>query len=300
MATLAPTDPAPFPARSGPTGSLRSKQLRRVLGSVAWHGILVFVCAVVLVPIVMVILGSFKSVNEFFSTPYALPEAFDLANYRKAWDEANLQVALRNSVIVTVVGVAVSTALACLASYGLARFRFPGGLTLRMLFVGGLVVPVQLIVLPIFILFRQAGILGDLRSLILVYSVFGIPLGVLVLTGFLAVLPRDLEEAARIDGASHFEIFWRIMLPLSRPAIAAVVILNGVWMWNDFFLGFILLTDPQSQTLPVAIMAFRGTYSTEWGLIFAGVTVSALPVIAAYLLLSRQFIAGLTAGSVKG
>ena len=122
----------------------------------------------------------------------------------------------------------------------------------------------------------------------------------LVLTGFFAVLPKDLEDAARIDGASHLEIFWRIMLPLSRPALAAVVILNGVWMWNDFFLGFILLNDADSQTLPVGIMAFRGTYMTEWGLIFASVTISVLPVVGAYLLLSRQFIAGLTAGSVKG
>jgi raffinose/stachyose/melibiose transport system permease protein len=123
---------------------------------------------------------------------------------------------------------------------------------------------------------------------------------VLVLTGFFAMLPRDLEDAARIDGASHREIFWRIMLPLSRPALAAVVILNGVWMWNDFFLGFILISDADAMTLPVAVMAFRGTYLTKWGLIFASVIISAIPVIAAYLALSRQFIAGLTAGSVKG
>ena len=143
-------------------------------------------------------------------------------------------------------GVAISTALACLAAYGLARFKFRGRMGLRMLFIGGMVVPVQLIILPLFIMFRQIGILGDLRSLITVYSVFGIPLGVLVLTGFFAALPRDLEDAARIDGASHFQVFWRIMLPLTRPALAAVVILNGVWMWNDFFLGFILLTIPDA------------------------------------------------------
>jgi len=257
-------------------------------------------CAFVLAPIVMVVLGSFKTVNEFFARPYGLPESLDFQNYVKAWSEAKIQVALRNSLIVTTLGVALSTTLACLAAYGLARFPFRGRLAVRMLFVGGLVVPVQLIILPLFILFRQLGILGDLRSLIAVYAVFGIPLGVLVLTGFFAVLPRDLEEAARIDGASHFEVFRRIMLPLARPALAAVVILNGVWMWNDFFLGFILLTKPDAQTLPVGIMAFRGTYSTEWGLIFASVTISAVPVVAAYLLLSRQFIAGLTAGSVKG
>jgi raffinose/stachyose/melibiose transport system permease protein len=273
---------------------------RRIGGEVAWHGVMLVACAFVLIPIVMVVLGSFKTVSEFFASPYSLPESFGLHNYEKAFAEANLPVALRNSLIATAVGVAASTALASMAAYGLARFRFAGRLATRMLFVGGLVVPVQLIILPLFILFRQAGILGNLTSLMLVYAVFGIPLGVLVLTGFFAALPRDLEEAARIDGASHFEVFWRIMLPLTRPAIAAVVILNGVWMWNDFFLGFILLTKPDAMTLPVAIMAFRGTYSTEWGLIFASVTVSALPVVIAYLLLSRQFIAGLTAGSVKG
>ncbi|MBW3631726.1 MAG: carbohydrate ABC transporter permease [Chloroflexi bacterium] len=292
---------APSPTTSIPSSAIRlSTSVRRIAGAAVWHGVMLVACAFVLIPIVMVVLGSFKSVNEFFASPYGLPESFGLHNYEKAFAEANLPVALRNSIISTGLGVAISTVLAGLAAYGLARFRFAGRLATRLLFIGGLVVPVQLIILPLFIMFRQIGILGDLRSLITVYSIFGIPLGVLVLTGFFASLPRDLEEAARIDGASHFEVFWRIMLPLTRPAIAAVVILNGVWMWNDFFLGFILLTKPDAMTLPVAIMAFRGTYSTEWGLIFASVTVSALPVVIAYLLLSRQFIAGLTAGSVKG
>src|SRR5918996_5814641 len=250
---------------SGRPGWFRT--LRRFASAAVWHGVLITACAFVLIPIVMVGLGSFKTVNEFFASPYGLPESFGLHNYEKAFAEANLPVALRNSIVSTGLGVAISTALAGLAAYGLARFRFAGRLATRLLFIGGLVVPVQLIILPLFIMFRQIGILGDLRSLIAVYSIFGIPLGVLVLTGFFAALPRDLEEAARIDGASHLEVFWRIMLPLTRP---------------------------------VAIMAFRGTYSTEWGLIFASVTVSALPVVLAYLLLSRQFIAGLTAGSVKG
>lgn len=276
------------------------KQATRILGAVAWHGVMLLVCAIVLIPIVMVVLGSFKTVSEFFDKPYGLPKAFDFFNYRKAWAEANLQRALWNSFVTTTLGVFFSTALACLASYGLARFNFRFRLPIRLLFIGGLVVPVQLIIIPIFVMFRQAGLLGSIWSLVLVYSVFGIPLGVLVLTGFFAVLPKDLEDAARIDGASHFQVFWRIMLPLTRPALAAVVILNGVWMWNDFFLGLILLTKQKSQTLPVGIMAFRGTYTTEWGLIFASVTISVVPVVVAYLLLSRQFIAGLTAGSVKG
>jgi raffinose/stachyose/melibiose transport system permease protein len=276
------------------------KQLGKLFAALVWHAVMLTVCAVVLIPIVMVVLGSFKTVPEFFDRPYGLPEAFDFFNYRKAWEEANLQRATWNSLVSTVFGVLFSTVLACLAAYGLARFYFRGRLALRLTFIGGLVVPVQLIIIPIFVMFRQADLLGSIWSLVLVYTVFGIPLGVLVLTSFFAVLPRDLEDAARIDGASHFQVFWRIMLPLTRPALAAVVILNGVWMWNDFFLGLILLTRADAQTLPVGIMAFRGTYTTEWGLIFASVTISVFPVVIAYLLLSRQFIAGLTAGSVKG
>ena len=272
----------------------------RVLGNLAWHVTMLVVSAVVLIPIIMVFLGSFKTVPEFFSTPYGLPESFDPFNYVKAWDEANLQRATLNSLIATVLGVLFSTILASLAAYGLARYTFAMRMPIRLLFVGGLVVPVQLIIIPIFVMFRQTGLLGSIWSLVLVYSVLGIPLAVLVMTGFFAALPRDLEEAARIDGASHLEIFWRIMLPLTRPALSATIILNGVWMWNDFFLGLILLTREEAQTLPVGIMAFRGTYTTEWGLIFASVCISVAPVVLAYLLLSRQFIAGLTAGSVKG
>jgi raffinose/stachyose/melibiose transport system permease protein len=282
------------------SGSASRKRWTKIAGSVAWHAVMLVVSAIVLIPIIMVVLGSFKTVPEFFDTPYGLPQAFDGFNYEKAWDEANLQRATWNSLVSTVLGVGISTVLASLAAYGLARFTFRWRMPLRLAFVGGLVVPVQLIIIPIFVMFRQVDLLGSIWSLVLVYSVLGIPLAVLVMTGFFQALPRDLEEAARIDGANHFQIFWRIMLPLTRPALAAVVILNGVWMWNDFFLGLILLTREESQTLPVGIMAFRGTYTTEWGLIFASVCISVAPVVVAYLLLSRQFIAGLTAGSVKG
>lgn len=296
------TGPVPVeyatPRQSGFWSFWRS--IRKPVSTIAWYTVMIAVSLVVLVPIILVIFGSFKTVNEFFATPYGLPKQFDFFNYRKAWDTANLQRASMNSLIVTSLGVLFSTTLACLASYGLARFEFRGRSWIRLAFVGGLVVPVQLIIIPIFIIMRQTDLLGTIWSLVLVYSVLGIPLGVLVMVGFFNALPRDLEEAARIDGASHFQIFVRIMLPLTRPALAAVVILNSVWMWNDFFLGLILLTREDSYTLPVAIMAFRGSYMTEWGLIFASVIISILPVLIGYVLLSRQFIAGLTAGSVKG
>lgn len=240
---------------SGATRTAGRRRWTKLARAIARHAVMLAVSTVVLIPIVMVVLGSFKTVPEFFDLPYGLPEAFDPFNYQEAWHEANLQRATLNSLISTVLGVGISTVLACLAAYGLARFDFRLRLPLRLAFVGGLVVPVQLIIIPIFIMFRQARLLGSIWSLALAYSVLGIPLAVLVMVGFFQALPSDLEEAARIDGASHLQIFWRIMMPLTRPALAAVVILNGVWMWNDLFLGLILLTREESQTLPVGIIA---------------------------------------------
>jgi raffinose/stachyose/melibiose transport system permease protein len=273
---------------------------RTLLESAAWHAVLGFVSLLVLVPIVFLVLGSFKTVQQFFAAPYGLPVSWTPSNYVRAWQEAAISTTFPNSLIVTVASVVISTILACLAAYGIARFSFRLRFWVRLLFVGGLVVPVQLIMLPLFVLLREVGLLGTLPGLIVAYSVFGIPLGVLILVGFFATLPHDLEDAARIDGASHFQVFLDVMLPLMRPALAAVVILNGVWMWNDFFIALILSTKPDTHTLPVGIINFYGTYSTEWGLIFANVTISILPVLIAYLALSRQFISGLTAGAVKG
>ena len=139
-----------------------------------------------------------------------------------------------------------------------------------------------------------------LFALILPYTAMGLPLGVLILTPLIATMPRDLGDAARIDGANEWQIFTRIVLPMLRPGLASVVILNGVWMWNEFFMPLVLALNPSTQTLPVGIMSFVGTYSTEWGLIFASVVIATAPVVIAYIAMSRQFIAGLSAGAMKG
>lgn len=160
------------------------RRIRKPVSIIAWYAVMIAVSLVVLIPIVLVIFGSFKTVNEFFSTPYGLPKAFDFFNYQKAWEKADLQHAALNSLISTSLGVFFSTILACLASYGLARFAFRGNGWIRLAFIGGLVVPVQLIIIPIFVIMRQTGLLGSIWSLVLVYSVLGIPLGVLVMVGF--------------------------------------------------------------------------------------------------------------------
>jgi raffinose/stachyose/melibiose transport system permease protein len=279
---------------------MASKRSRQLTASTASHVVLVLVCALVIAPCAFLVLGSFKSVAEFFANPFGIPQHFGFANYRHAWRDASVATTLRNSVIVTGCAVILSTAVSCLASYAIARLPFTGRMFWRLLFVGGLIVPVQLIMIPIFIIMRTLGILDTLTSLVLVYTTFGIPLGVLVLVGFFQALPREITEAATIDGANHFRTFVHIVLPLARPAIFTVMILNGVWMWNDFFLALVLTTTPTVATLPLGILNFFGVYSTEWGLIFASVVIAALPVVILYLMMTKRFIAGLTAGSVKG
>ena len=284
-------------ASTSPRGLKRRRAFVAWLGS---HSILILACVLVIAPIYFLVLGSFKSVEEFFSAPFGLPQHFSLDNYRRAWTEASISTTIKNSAIVTVSAVLISTVVSCLASYAIARLPFRGSLFLRLLFVGGLIVPVQLIMVAIFIIMRWIGLLGSIGSLILVYSTFGIPLGVLVLVGFFQALPKELSEAATIDGATDFQTFMRVILPLSMAPILTVMILNGVWIWNDFFIALVLSTKPSVETLPLGILNFFGVYSTEWGLIFASVVLSALPVVALYLLMTRRFIAGMTAGSVKG
>lgn len=189
-----------------------------------------------------------------------------MSNYTRAWSDAHVSVTLPNTIIVTSVSVIASTLLSAMVAYGLSRKEKPFAIALYTVFVSGLLIPVHAIVLRLFVVLKHLGLLGSLLALILPYTAMGLPLGVLVLTPIAAALPRDLVQAARVDGASERQIFWKIVLPLMKPGLVSVAILNGVWMWNEFFILLIVAFTPESQTLPVGIVAFIGSYSTEWGL----------------------------------
>jgi raffinose/stachyose/melibiose transport system permease protein len=271
-----------------------------LLASVLRHLLLLAVSAFLLVPIVYSVLASFKSVPDFFTNPYGLPGEWLWENYVRAWNEARIDITLPNTIIVTAVSVVGSVLLSAMIAYGICRKEKKLAALTYLLFVSGMLIPVQMVVLPLFILLKWLGLFGTLWALILPYIALGLPLGVLVLTPIAATLPRELIEAARMDGASEAQIFWRIVLPLLRPGLASVGILNGVWMWNEFFIPLVVSFRVESQTMPVGIVSFVGTYSTEWGLVFAGVVMSMAPIIIAYLLMTRQFVAGLASGAVKG
>lgn len=278
----------------------RQSVFERRIGNAARTAFLLGATLVVLVPIFFMVLASFKTVPEFFMNPFGMPKTWAFDNYTRAWDDAHISITLPNTIIVTTVAVFVSTVLSTMIAYGLSRKDKRFAMGLYTLFVAGLLVPVHAIILPLFVMLKAFGLFGTLMALIVPYIAMGLPLGVLVLTPIAAALPQDLVHAARMDGASEWQIFWRVVMPLMKPGLISVAILNGVWMWNEFFIPLILAFKPEAQTMPVGIVSFIGAYSTEWGLVFASVVISTLPVIIAYLIMTRQFQSGLTAGALKG
>lgn len=277
----------------------RANRTRFLVGT-ARSVFLAILSLLVLIPITYMVLASFKTVPDFYGNPYGLPETWAWDNYSRAWEDAHISITLPNTIIVTAAAVFGSTLLAALIAYGISRKEKPFAMGLYTFFVAGLLVPVNMIVLPLFILIKWLGLFGTLLALIFPYIALGLPLGVLILGPIAATLPRDLISAAQVDGATEWQIFRRIVLPLMKPGLLSVAILNGVWMWNEFFIPLIVAFKPESQTMPVGIVAFVGAYSTEWGLVFASVVVSTAPILFAYLLMTRQFQTGLTAGAVKG
>ncbi|GED68317.1 sugar ABC transporter permease [Brevibacillus reuszeri] len=253
-----------------------------------------------LYPIVLMIASSFKTNRQIFESPLSLlPEAFSLDTYKRLWEVVPFADFLMNSIFVSVMSVLLITIFSAMAAFYLARFSYKWTGVLYFFFLLGLMIPIKLGILPLFILMKNLGLLGSLWSLIMIYTASGIPISVFILTGFFRTLPVELEEAARIDGCNHFQVFWRVLLPLIRPALGTVVIINFIHAWNDFFFPLIFIQTDALKTIPVGMMVLFGEYETDWSLLFAGLTLSALPMIGVFLMASKQFMEGLTAGAVK-
>lgn len=267
----------------------------------AWHlptqAFLLLNALFMLLPLGVMVLSAFKTNAELFSFPFALPEAWSLGNVREVWQGTSFVRYLGNSVLVTGASVALTLLCATPAAYALARYPFRGASAVLAVFVAGLVVPLKLAVIPLFLQLDTLGLLDSRTGLVLVYTAMGLPSAVFILTGFLRTLPTEMEEAARMDGASEARIMLQVMLPLARPALAIAAIQNAVPVWNDFFFPLVFVTTDARKTLPQGLTVFMGEFNTEWGVLFAGLTLAAAPVTLLYLLLSRQFIAGMTQGS---
>jgi raffinose/stachyose/melibiose transport system permease protein len=252
------------------------------------------------VPLLVVLLGTVKTTQQLFSAPLGLPTSPTGANYATVVGNGEIVTALRNSVVVTSCVLVVTLALASAAAFAFARLR--GGLAVwaYAFVVAGMAIPVQASMVPQFVLFDLLGLTDSLLGLIVVQSVMGLPIAVFILTGFMRTLPRELFEAADLDGASPWRTFRSIVLPLSTPSLAAAAIFLLVISWNDLLYPLLFITDPAKRTLPLALLGFTGEYLTDYPLLFTGVVLASAPLVLAYVFLQRWFVAGLTAGSVKG
>jgi raffinose/stachyose/melibiose transport system permease protein len=265
----------------------------------AWkHAFLLLFSAFAILPGIFSVLASFKNLYDFYNDPLGLPTIWHWENYVQVWTAARIPQAALNTFTVVAVSVPLVLGCACCTAYGISRFKFRRNNVLYYLFLLGMVIPAQLTILPQVLLEKNLGLINTYGGLILPYIGIHMPFATFVLASFARTLPGELHDAALIDGANEWQAFVRIMLPLLRPAVATVAILNSVSIWNDFF--FPLIVSPKVPMLQVAVYGLVGQYSTNWGQIFAGVVLSALPLVVAYLMLTRQFIAGLSAGAIKG
>ena len=259
-----------------------------------------FIVAIILVPVSIIFLATFKSDLDILIDPLGLPETFSFANYVTLFQTSGIGTSVINSIKVTIISVSLTLTLASMTSYAIARLTKVTGALLFSLFVLGLTIPAQVNILPIYILFNSLGLTNSHFGLILANLVGALPISVFIITAFFRELPKEMLEAAEIDGASHIRVFLRIVLPLSTPAIGATAIFLFVIFWNDLLFPLLLITQKDLYTLPLTLLGFKGEYSTSYGLMFTGVAIASAPLVIMYILMQRTFIAGLTSGAVKG
>ncbi len=278
----------------------------RLVTTIAVHLALIVVVAIVLYPVLLVCKKAFEPGRHFALSASPLPHQFttqhfeDLFTARGGHGELLFLRHALNSLIVAVSTTIVGVILSCTAAYALSRFRFPGRKVGLTTFLVVQMFPATLLLLPLYVILDKLGLLNSLVGLVLVYSTTAIPFCVWTLKGYFDALPRELEEAARIDGASTWTIFRKIILPLARPGIAVTALFSFMTAWNEFIMASTFMTDESKYTLPVLIQSSVGQFSADWGLFAAGAVVTSIPVMVAFYVLQKYLVGGLTAGAVKG
>jgi raffinose/stachyose/melibiose transport system permease protein len=272
---------------------------RGISYAVLVQAILILNSFIMLYPVVVMVLSAFKTTGEIFEHPFALPDFTQVRNFGRVLGETSMPTYFVNSILVTGASVILILVLGTMAAYAVARYESRTNTLVLLFFLAGLMLPLKLAIIPLFILLRDLELLDTRWSLIVTYTAIGLPSAVFIMAGFLRALPAELEDAARIDGASEPRIMWSVMLPLARPPMAIAAIQNAVPIWNDFFFPLVFIQSDANKTLPQGLTSFMGEYTTDWGMLFAGLTIAAAPITLLYIALSRQFIQGMTAGAVK-
>jgi raffinose/stachyose/melibiose transport system permease protein len=280
--------------------AIQNTRISNTLQLTLAHVALLLYTFVALFPVVLVVINSFKDRKAIFRTPYAFPgtETFNPVGYETVFERANFPNYFVNSLIVTVGALILIFVAGTMAAHALSEYRFKGNSMLGLYLSLGIMIPIRLGTVSILRLIVSLSLVDTPFALILVYTAMGLPLAIFILTQFMRQIPHDLKDAARVDGASEYRIYWMI-LPLIRPAIGTVMVFNMIPIWNDLWFPLILAPSEKNKTVTLGAQTFLGQYVSDWNAVLASLSLAAIPVVVLYIVFSRQLIRGLTAGAVK-
>lgn len=264
------------------------------------YAFLVLMAIIYIVPLIWVFLVSFKTNSEIFTNPFGLPESFYLDNFTFALTAGKLGVATLNSAIVCITTLILSMIIGSMAAFAISRLRWKLSKVCLTYFLIGMMIPIHCVLIPLFTRFAKIGLSNNLLGLIIPYLTFSLPVTIYIMTGFFENLPNELIEAACIDGASIYQIFSKVMLPLSKTGLFVTGLMTFVANWNELLLAMVFISDEAKKTLPVSLSKFVGPYNTNYSQMFAAIIIAIIPTIIVYCAFSNQIVEGLTAGSVKG
>ena len=264
------------------------------------NSLLSLFAAAIIIPTSIVILGTFKTDLEIYTKPLALPKSFNLDNFKALFADGQMLTPFKNSVIVSVFSVFFTLLFASMVAFAISRSITITGKVLFGLFALGLAIPGQINIVPIFTLFVKLGLNNSLLGLILVNIALTLPISVFIITAFFKDLPKEMFESAGLDGANHWRIYRSIALPLARPAVGATGIFLFVITWNDLLYPLMLINEASKKTLPLVLIDFKGEFATSYSMLFTAIIVASIPMVVMYIVAQKSFIAGLTAGAVKG
>ncbi len=283
------------------TAAVASWMRPRRSGIAARYAILAVGAVIMVLPFLYMLSTSFKSQQYVLTTPPQwIPHPATTSNYTQAWNSDHFARYFLNSVVVGIVTTVVSLLLSSMMAYAFARFRFAGREWLFRVLLLGLMIPAMMLIIPQFILAKYLGLLDSLLGLIVFYVAASLSMNTFLLRGFFESIPLELEQAMEVDGAGSITRYWRLILPLARPALATATIFTFLGSWDEYAWALTIINTPSKQTLPLGIALFQGQNSTLWGLVFAASVVAIVPVIVVFVALQRQFVQGLTSGAVKG
>lgn len=253
------------------------------------------------IPFIFMVFTSLKTQSDIFSTPaFAPPPELAWENYAESIERGNLLNAISNTLIISLIKVPLGLLVASLAAFAISRLRLPYPKIILGFFVLGTMIPIQVALGPLFHIILKLNLLNTKIGVILPYIAFGIPYQIFTLYGFFSVIPREIDESARVDGATNLQIYWRIILPLARPALAALFVLDFVATWNEFAIALVILQEQTTRTVPLALQGYNTQFSSSYGPLNAAIVITVIPVLIVYLLFQRYFVQGIFAGAVKG